>query len=75
MLRLNCSSAAPSNDLELFYFFSQDFETTLGYNGQVPDLVDFREKELYEIKPNNSSAIQEAQNKLTNTVNEYQVMF
>jgi RHS repeat-associated protein len=42
-----------------------------GYNGQVPDLADFRDEELYEIKPNNSRAIQEAQNKLTDTLNEY----
>ena len=35
-------------------------------NRQIPDLADFSAKELYEIKPNISSATIDAQNKLTN---------
>ncbi len=38
-------------------------------NRQIPDLADFSARELYEIKPNVSGAIIQAQNKLTNAEN------
>jgi RHS repeat-associated protein len=45
-----------------------------GLNRKVPDLVDFPMEEFYEIKPNNAAAIIDAQNKLQQAENEFQLV-